>query len=156
MQRPIVGICMLIVLSGCGLARQKEAQDRANSAAAELRAGMDSCNNQFPKQQNTAVARAHCIAEATAPWRPLVPFPDLFDQDVANRNLLAERWQTGKITQAEYEAQFYQMHSQIVAEEQRRSLAGRSVNAQETAAAAAVLSSGPVVCNRVGSTTICN
>lgn len=147
-----VAIIGLLMLAGCGLVRQKEAQDRFNSAMAEVRAGVETCNQAHPKQQQTAVARARCIGDATAPIRSLVPFPDLLDQETANRNLLAERWQAGKITQAEFEAQFTQMHSQVVAEEQRRQLAGRSVNAQEAAAAAAL---SPTICNRVGSSTIC-
>lgn len=150
--RVLIGVLVFALLSGCGLVRQKEAQDRFNVAMADVRAGVETCNQSFPKQQQTAVARARCIGDATAPIRPLVPFPDLLDQETANRNLLAERWQTGKITQAEFEAQFTQMHSQVVAEEQRRQLAGRSVNAQEAAAAAAL---SPTICNRVGSSTIC-
>jgi hypothetical protein len=92
----------------------------------------------------------------TAVYRPLSPFPDLFDQETAGRNMLAEKWQKGQITQAEYEFQFTQMHSELEAEGQRRNLAGRSVNAQEAAATAALLSSGPTICNRIGRTTVCN
>jgi hypothetical protein len=157
MRRPITGVCLFLLLSGCGMARQKEAQDRLNEALAQVRSATDACNLSFPRQQqSTAVARSQCIGQATLPLRPFVPFPDLFDQEAANRNLLAERWQGGKITIAEFDAQGAQMHSQIVAEEQRRQLAGRSVSAQETAAAAAVNASGPTVCTRSGNTTFCN
>jgi hypothetical protein len=106
---------------------------------AEISAGVEQCNQKFPKEQKTAVARARCLGEATAPYRTIYPYPDLYDQETAGRNMLAEKWQKGQITQAEYEFQFTQMHSQIEAEGQRRNLAGRSVNAQETAATAALL-----------------
>lgn len=158
--RVTAGILSLILLAGCGSssqrAAQEAAQDRYVAAFSEVHAAADNCNQKFQKLQSTAVARARCLGEATAPLRPFVAFPDLYDQETAGRNMLAERWQTGKISQAEYEAQFAQMHSQIASEEQRRQLAGRTVNAQEMAAAAALYSTGPVVCNRVGTSTICN
>jgi hypothetical protein len=150
----IGALCFALV--GCGLARQRERQELLATTTAQVKVDAENCNQTYPKSQKTAVVRAQCIAAATAPIRPLTNYPDLYDQETANRNMLAERWQTGKITQLEYEAQFSEMHSQIVAEEQRRNLANRSVNAQETAATAALLSSGPTVCNRVGNTTICN
>jgi hypothetical protein len=150
----IVALC--VALAGCALARQRERQELIAATTAQVKADVETCNQTYPKNQKTAVARAQCIGAATAPIRPLTNYPDLYDQETANRNVLAERWQTGKITQLEYEAQFTEMHSQIVGEEQRRNLANRSVNAQETAATAAMLSSGPTVCNRVGNTTICN
>lgn len=147
-------IFALLFLTGCGLARQQEAQDRLSQTAAEAVASSARCDESFPKrQQKTAVARSHCLAEATAPLRPLFPYPDIYDQEISGRNLLSERWQAGKITEAEYEAQFYQMHSQATAERERRKLATRSVNAQEMAATAAA---SPVICNKVGTTTICN
>jgi hypothetical protein len=143
----------LLVLSGCGIARQQEAQDRLNKASADTHAATEACDQSFPKQQNLAVKRARCIADATAPMRQVIAYPDLYDQETANRNLLAERWQAGKITQAEYEAQFFQMHSQIMAEFQRRNLANRAIGAQELAASAAA---SPVICTHVGTSTICN
>ena len=83
-------------------------------------------------------------------------YPDLFDQSWAKAGVLAEQLQGHKLTRAEANAQMADVRSQITAEEQRRNLANRSVAAQETAATAALISSGPTICNRVGNTTICN
>jgi hypothetical protein len=151
--RFIVVAALCAALAGCGLARQQEAQQQRDAAVAGIKAGIEECNQRFPKEQKTAVVRSHCLADATAPYRSLWSFPDLYDQEASGRNMLAEKWQKGQITQAEYEFQFSQMHSQIESEGQRRNLAGRSVNAQEATAAAA---NSPTICNRVGNTTICN
>lgn len=146
-------ICISLLLSGCGLAARREAQERQSAVVEQVRDSVAACDQSFPKQQSTAVARARCLGEATAPIRPLVPYPDLYDQEVANRNALAEQVQAGKLSQVQYEAQFAQMHSATIAEEQRRNLSNRSVQAQEATAAAA---SSPVICNKIGNSTICN
>ena len=88
--------------------------------------------------------------------RPFVTYPDLFDQTWAKAALLAEQVEARKMTRAEANAQLADIRSQVAAEEQRRNLANRSVAAQETVATAALISTGPTVCNRVGNTTICN
>ena len=74
---------------------------------------------------------------------PFLRYPDLGRLDMANRLVIAERLSEGQISEAEADQQFSQLHSQIVAEEQRRNLANRSVSAQETAAAAASRAASP-------------
>ena len=86
---------------------------------------------------------------------PGLPFPDLLDQENATRLALAEKVQAGKMTIIERNQQFSQFHSQIIAEEQRRMLANRSVNAQESAAAAQWRASNPVSCTKIGNTVNC-
>jgi hypothetical protein len=139
----IVALCA--ALAGCGLARQQEQKEAYDRALAQVKADVEVCNQTYPKMQKTALARAQCLGTATDTLRPLVNYPDLLDQEKTTRNVLAEQWQNGKITQMEYEAKFTEMHSQVVAEEQRRNLANRSVGAQESAAAAAWLASPSVV-----------
>lgn len=132
-------------VAGCGLARQQERKEASERAIAQVKADVEVCNQTYPRAQKTALVRAQCLGAATEHLRPFVNYPDLLDQEKTGRNVLAEKWQNGKITQMEYEAQFTEMHSQIVAEEQRRNLANRSVGAQESAAAAAWLASPSVV-----------
>ena len=150
----IMALC--VVLAGCALARQRRREELLAATTAQVKAAVETYQPNLSEEPKDRSRQSSVYRSGDSSFRPLVPYPDLYDQETTNRNMLAERWQTGKITQLEYEAQFSEMHSQIVAEEQRRNLANRSVNAQETAATAALLSGGPTICNRVGNTTICN
>jgi len=80
-------------------------------------------------------------------------YPDLFDREQADRAVIAERLQAGKMTEANQQATANK--SQIAEDEQRRNLAARSVGAQESAAAAAWRAFSPVSCKRIGNTTNC-
>jgi hypothetical protein len=153
----ILGIVVLCAaLVGCGLSQQAQLEKQRTAVVSEATEAIAQCNETYKKVQATAVARAKCIGDASLRVRAFSSAPDLFDQEVAGRNALAEKWQKGQITQAEYEFQFTQLHSQLESEGQRRALATRSVNAQEATATAALMSTGPVICNKVGTTTICN
>ena len=82
-----------------------------------------------------------------------MPYPDLMDQELAARMAIAEKLQAGKMTLAEANLAQAQTHSQLMAEEQYRSLSGRAVSAQEVAASAAWRASAPVSCTTSGNTT---
>lgn len=151
--RFLVVLALCALLGSCGLARRQEQAEQREKAVAAMKAGYETCDQTYPKSQANAVLRAKCLQDMQAPFRAMANYPDLFDQETATRNLYSEKWFKGQITQADFEFQMTQAHSQIVAEEQRRNLANRSVGAQEAIAAAAM---SPTVCNRVGTTTICN
>jgi hypothetical protein len=158
----ILGIVALgAALAGCGLAQGREAEAQRATALAEANAAITQCNER--KIQSAAVAWAKCVGDGQLRLRAFSPAPDLVDQEIAGRNVLSEKWQKGQVTQAEFEFQYLQLHSQLESETQRRVLAVRSVNAQEDAAVAASAAAsaasaprGPVYCNRMGTTTICN
>lgn len=123
-------------------------------AKADYNEASEACRQQFPDRVKQAVARATCLNEAaTKYYRPTVRYADLMDQITTTRSYLAEQIQSGKLTTVDADRQMAAFVSQMTEEEQRRNLANRSVGAQELAAAAAA---SPVVCNRVGATTICN
>lgn len=147
----ILGMCF--VVGGCGLAARHERQEQMAAAKATMAQGFADCKAQFPEGSKDYVAKNKCDALAAQVIKPFVTWPDLFDKDWAARAVIAERLQAGKITLAEANQQAAQIHSQVAAEEQQRNLANRSVAAQE---AVAVAASSPTICNRVGSTTICN
>jgi hypothetical protein len=115
--------------------------------------GFADCKTQWPEVTKQAVERNRCYSQAAQPLRQFNTYPDIFDKVWADRGVIAERLQAGKLTVAEATQQITQTISEATAEEQRRNLANRAVNAQEVMAVAA---SGPTVCNRVGNTTICN
>jgi hypothetical protein len=146
----LAGLCA--ILSGCGLMAAKERQEAIAVARAEQETIFAECDAKFPKARGNFVNRAKCRQPGLELYAKLVPYPDLLQQDIAMRMVMAEKLDAGQITVAQAELEGAQAHSQIVAEEQRRSLAMRSVNAQESAAAAAWKGT---TCSRVGNTVNC-
>lgn len=148
------GIAILITtLGGCGLAARKEREEAFAAAKVENEAAIAACQEHYPpNQMKDHVGKAQCVNDAMKIMRPFAPYPDLMDQDMANRSMLAERVQQGKMSAAEATAEMSQRRSAIVAEEQRRNLSNRSVSAQESAAAAAWKGTS---CTRIGNTVNC-
>jgi hypothetical protein len=149
MRQLLVAVCCL-GLAGCGMTRQQE-QMAADYAA--QKPGMDACKAQYPDETKNGAARLNCQYEVAKRIRPYQPYPDLFDELWANGIVVAERLDAKKITEAEARLLLTQEKSKIAGEEQRRNLARCSVAAQESAAAAA---NSPVICNNIGTATICN
>jgi hypothetical protein len=111
------------------------------------------CDTKFPKGiVATAVPRVQCLNDAMAIMRPTSRNPDLLDSFMASRLAVAERIQKGQITMAQGGEEIANKWSQVVAEDQRRTLANRSVRAQETAAENI---GGPTSCTRIGNTVNC-
>ena len=99
---------------------------------------------------------------AFAILQPTLPYPDLLQTWMAEHLAIAEQIQTAHITLAQGNAVITQKWSDMVAEEQRRQLANRSIAAQEEAAAAASsaasaswAATGPRTCNYGGGTLTC-
>lgn len=135
----VVFVSVSIVLGGCGIAQREEAKRNASDGIAACRA------QTWPN----AVARAKCINEAETPIRgALRTGQDLFDLRQATRLVLAEKIDRKEMTEAEANLEFAKATSQLVSADNQRSLATRSVAAQERAAA-------PVSCTRFGSTVTC-
>ncbi|WP_024520513.1 hypothetical protein [Bradyrhizobium sp. Tv2a-2] len=149
----IVALCA--ALGGCGLMAMKQRQEQMAAAIAAKDQGIGACKAQYPDENKDFVARNKCSFEAAKVVRPFATYPDLFDKSWATVAVLAEELDAKKITRAQGELQLAQMNSEIIAEEQRRNLANRSVAAQESAASAAWMASRPVTCNRVGTSTTC-
>jgi hypothetical protein len=78
------------------------------------------CRNGHPDQITQAVARAACMIKATEILRPLLPFPDLLDQENNLRKSLAAQVQSGNISLLERNRQMTKFHAKILAEEQGR------------------------------------
>jgi len=84
-----------------------------------------------------AIKRQACVNQNAQLIKPYLPYPDLWDQELDMNLAFAEKVQNGKMTLIERSAAISQLHSQMAAEAERRSLASRSVRAQEGIAAAA-------------------
>jgi hypothetical protein len=151
--RALSFIALALTLCGCGLARQRELQERNAALQEQSKAAMQECDAKFPKGVvATVVPRIQCLNDAMAIVRPTSRNPDLLESFMASRSAIAERIQKGQITMAQGNEEIANKWSQVVAEDQRRALANRSVSAQETAAQNI---GGPTSCTRVGNTVNC-
>ncbi|WP_244651850.1 hypothetical protein [Bradyrhizobium diazoefficiens] len=150
--RIVMVLALCAVVGGCGLMARRELEEKQQVATAQMQAGLAECKARFPAEAKRYVEKTSCDYNAAQAIRPFLTYPDLFDKEWAERTLLAERLQAGKLTLAEANVQAASVHSQIAEDEQRRNLASRSVNAQEAAAAAAWKSTS---CTRIGNTVNC-
>ena len=147
-----MAVVLGLTVASCGIARQARIQELQ---AQEL-AAIQRCDVTVPAgNPKTAVERAKCQTEAMAILRPIMPYPDLQDSMIAIRLAIAEQVQNGKLTIAQGNEQIAAKRSEIVAEEQRRNLANRSVAAQEGMAVASLSAAGPHSCTRIGNTVNC-
>ncbi len=152
--KPVAAAFAALFLAGCGYLADIERQKVMKEAREAFSEAVNACQTSFPEGKDT-MNRARCFNSATVHIRATMPFPDLLDQENAARLSIAEDEAKGKITRAEAAMRFTRIHSDMVAEEQRRMLAGRSVSAQESAAAAAWRASSPVSCTKTGNTVNC-
>jgi hypothetical protein len=139
-------------MTGCGLAAQRERAAQVASMRETVKNAIETCQAQYTELPKDAIARAACFNNADRILKPIVPYPDLIDLRIAKRSEVAERIASGKITRAQGILELSQLNTQLVDEEQKRSLADRSVRAQETAAAAAI---APTTCTKYGNSVTC-
>jgi hypothetical protein len=133
--RSLVMLGFIVGLAGCGTSRLVEQSD-ADPAPFNLNDALAECRNGYPDQLTQAVARAACMIKGTDQLRPLLPFPELLDQENALRKSLAEQVQSGSISLLERNRQVTKFHAKILAEEQGR-LQARAADAKSAAAKSA-------------------
>jgi hypothetical protein len=149
----IVGIIALCLsLGGCGAMAAKQQEERVAQIKSQGDGIIADCDGKFPAVKGQFVNRQRCKRPALELYKQLTPYPDLVDQEIAMRMAVSEKLDTGKMTMAEAELATAQSHSLIMSEEQRRNLSSRSVEAQESVAAA---SWRGVSCNKIGNTVNC-
>lgn len=137
--RILVVLVEVIVLTGCGSSRQIDLSE-SDHAPAGLNDALAACRNANPDQLTEAVARASCVIRATEILRPLLPFPELLDQENALRKALAEQVQSGSISLLERNRQMTKFHARMLAEEQGR-LEAKAAEAKSAAVKAAAAGS---------------
>ena len=98
-------------------------QNQESDALHQIRAGLAECNRKFPDEIKQAIANAVCSKQAMEPLKRTSPYPDLIDVETTNVLVVAEKLQKGKMTLIEAKAAVAQIHSNVVAEFQRRQLA---------------------------------
>ena len=132
-------LCVALTLAGCGIAQRIQAQEQAKQLSERSQAAAAVCNAKFPAgNAKIEVARIGCLNDALAILMPTFGSDqDLVQAHLAERMVVAEQMQNGTITIAQGNAIITEKWSQVVSESQRRQNARQSVNAQQSAAAAA-------------------
>jgi hypothetical protein len=143
----VLAICMM--LAACGAARQV-VEEESDSPGPNLNNALAECRDAFPDQIVQAVQRAACVVKATELVRPVLPFPELLDQENALRKSLAEQVQNGRISLLERNSQIHGFHAKIVEEERSRLRAARSDPEKKSLAVMQWRSSNPEACTRLG------
>lgn len=152
MRLPIVMV-LCALLAGCGMARQADQQEAAEEIPDGWKDALAECQHAYLDQIAQAVARAACVTKATELLRPMLPFPDLLDQENAMRKSLAEQVQAGALSLLERNRQITKFHSKMLAEEQGRVLANPEGATKVSAAATQWRLSNPDGCTSLGGNT---
>jgi hypothetical protein len=153
MGRRSLALLISVAVTGCGIIRQQQIDEQIAALRQQSALAFEDCNRRFlGENPKNAVSRAQCTNAAFAIIEPTLPYPDLLHVFMTQNLAIAEDVQHGRLTVAQGNAAMMQKLSDLVGEEQRRSLTGRSVAAQESAAAAAW---APRSCNLYGNTATC-
>jgi len=154
MLRMILATIVGLSLSGCGLVARQQQQEQLARVKQQAAEAKQDCESRFPTSpKKNHVEQAKCLnAFNESVVKPTSPFPDLIDLLDATRLSLATKVDQGTMSEADANLQLAQTRTHIVQEADRRQLAVRSVNAQETAAAA---SAAGTTCIKNGNTVSC-
>ena len=117
--RVLAVLVQVTLVTGCGSSRQIDLGESEPSPA-NLNEALAECRNKHPDQLTQAAVRAACMIKTTEILRPLLPFPELLDQENALRKSLAEQVQSGGISLLERNRQMTKFHAKLLAEEQER------------------------------------
>lgn len=131
-------IAVSLALCGCGVARQYQEAEQAKQLKAQAEAAVADCNGKYPAgNPKIEVTRVQCLNSAFAILMPtLGADEDLAQVFMADRLVIAEQIQSGKLDLAEGSAQIAAKWSEVVSESQRRQTARQSVAAQQAVASA--------------------
>lgn len=125
----ITVICLFV--GGCGLVAQAERNKQILELTELSNKKTAACQSEpFTTHVNLAI----CLNRAKEVLIPIAPHPDLVTLLASQRIEIAERVDRREITPAEGDVQFNLARTNAIAESNRRSLAQRSVSAQEQAA----------------------
>jgi hypothetical protein len=171
-------VLLALVLSGCGLAAQRQAAEHAKELQAQSDAATADCKARFATAEpKTFVDRIRCLNDAGMIALPnAAPDQDLLLAFWSERLVTAERVRDGKMTLDEGVAAITASWSRTVSESQNRrnarlgvaaqvagaAAAQQSAAAQQQAASAAAMRAlnppmrAPVTCMTTGTMTTCN
>ena len=147
-----------LLLAGCGLAQQAQISQGAHDAQTKRDAAFAACREQFP---NKATDRAKCVSAADLEYHFAMqrsvghPGIDLIQLSHARQIALAEQYDAGKITKAEYNAKSAEIiaetnsllqarlnNAAVASAAQQQAIAARQQAALQTMTAGAAIMSG--------------
>jgi hypothetical protein len=157
--RVLVILALAFGLAGCGLAMQREQQEKLAAANHQLKEASEACQASFSEERKDAIARAKCFNDADKAFMPFSTAPDLVSLRIAKRSEVAERIAQGKITRAQGVLELSELNTNLVSEDQRRRNSNQSVAAQQQAATAATIGAinagAPRTCTKIGNSVNC-
>jgi len=130
------GLSFVLVASIGAICAVQAQQNQESDISHQVKAGLAECDRKYPDEIKQAVANAMCAKKAMEPLRRTTPYPDLINLETSKVLMMAEKLQNRKITLIEAKAAAAQIHSEIVAELQRRQLATAAAAAAARSAAA--------------------
>ena len=144
--RAIIFATCSIFLVGCSaVTPSPEQQARQDAISREIK----SCLGNFSYGLN----RAKCINAIDEKYvRPGYPYPDLLAVIDTSRIAIAERFERKEISEAQAQAAYAKVRSEVAGEYNRRQGQNDALDMQR---AALIMSSRPVTCTSFGATTNC-
>lgn len=153
-----LAVCICVIITGCGIARQMQEREDAEKADAVFHAASEACNARMKNKEYTRLKIwTECHNEARLQWWQARGFEDadLLNLLHAKRLALAEAFDANKITDTNLKVQSAEIESAFQTQLQHRNNQRRQTEAAITQANAAVRASSPVSCTRIGNTVSC-
>lgn len=162
---PRIAIGLMLFSTGCASPQLTASRTAAKAAAAEQEAAMQACEKVQPQQGRPSLPRIKCINEAVMNYHEAYaraasnPYLDLARVMTTQTVVVAERYDAGRMTEAEFKAALAQIESDFDSKvDQRkhakaiaRSAADQARAAQDAADHAGTMarqSSLPVICSK--------
>jgi hypothetical protein len=157
---------VLVLVGGCGLAKQIQINKEAEAAKKAQAAQIAECERLFPDRLRKPVTpRVKCFNEANLSYHMAYarsvgnPYLDLVRLMTAQMLLIAEKYDAGGLTEAQFEVAKATAQSDYASKVADRKNASAMVGAAQTQADAAqrraIAASMPVTCNRYGNSVTC-
>jgi hypothetical protein len=158
-----VVLASALTLAGCDLAQQAKIREEAALPTKTLDAQIAECKRRYPDRHRKPVTpRIKCFNEADLNYHAdllytvVNPQLDLVRSFTAQRLVIGERYDNGRLSQAEFDAEMasaeVDYNSRVL---QRQNEAEMIAAAQSQAAAARAAASSPTTCTRLGNSVTC-
>lgn len=145
-------VALLATLPGCGAIQNYQNGQRLAEAKAQFDAAMSRCESGFPSAK-PMTPRAKCFATARIEYMEQVSNNgDLVRQMNARMVALAERFDAGKVTTTQWEAEHADI---VVAYETQVRQRGNEAAMANAAVMSAYAANAPRSCTKVGNTVNC-
>jgi hypothetical protein len=141
-----------LLVGGCGLYADHQFEERRKASDLKFQSELDACRKEGSPKAYAICWKAAMITH----WREeRLPHLDLIEWQTSEQVALAERFEAGKYTDAEFDAASARLHAEMTTQLQQRQNSEESLRISRSQAAAAWAASEPVTCRRVGDSVRC-